>query len=655
MSGFSLSKSKKENEDLHDVWRKQRAKRQGYAEPSHPFQYQGSADINTYKMFTELGHALLREGGNFSFITPSGIYSDKGTGNLRDLFLNKCQWTHLYAFQNERFVFTNIDHRNKMVVFTVTKGGHTTNILTRFRLGPGDSPEAYELESNILNTEYYLPVSATEITKFSPNTKALLEIRTKRDLEILEKIYANSVLLGDDSPTGWGIKYSREFDMTNDSKLFPPRPQWEAKGYRPDEYGHWLKGNWQFYEGNSSVLKRPQGLILSADGNRAININDVDDVALPLYQGIMIGQMEVNRARWISGSGNQAVWEKNLRPGSPYEPQFLISKESVLSNYPNALRMRYLMRNIARTTDSRTMIGSPAPGFAAGHSLAALSVEISSFLQVVGLGSFLSSFVFDWCVRQRLAGTNLSWVFLEELPIPPRSKLLENLVEMAMRLSGVGLIFSKQWQILKSSHQNFKKNGWKSLWAITPYESLRIRTILDAVTAEIYGLELEEFICILQDCDYPTQKLSDNNFTRTLEPKAFWRVDKEKDPELRHTVLSLIAFHKLKEIGLEAFLNLNDGEGWMLPETLRLVDYRLGRDERARQAQPVASRLGERFLAWQLEGTPEESWKECELHAENLTRLLGAVIKTEEIVVQNKLEDSTELKNPIQLNLFGNT
>jgi hypothetical protein len=188
---FSLSKSKKENEDLHDVWRKQRAKRQGYAEPGHPFQYQGSADINTYKMFTELGYALLRDGGNFSFITPSGIYSDKGTGNLRDLFLNKCQWTHLYAFQNERFVFTNIDHRNKMVVFTVTKGGHTTNILTRFRLGPGDSPEAYELESNILNTEYYLPVSATELTKFSPNTKALLEIRNKRDLEILEKIYAN--------------------------------------------------------------------------------------------------------------------------------------------------------------------------------------------------------------------------------------------------------------------------------------------------------------------------------------------------------------------------------------------------------------------------------------------------------------------------------
>ena len=33
--------------------------------------------------------------------------------------------------------------------------------------------------------------------------------------------------------------------MTNDSKLFPPRPQWEEQGYRPDEYSRWLKGDWR--------------------------------------------------------------------------------------------------------------------------------------------------------------------------------------------------------------------------------------------------------------------------------------------------------------------------------------------------------------------------------------------------------------------------
>ena len=33
--------------------------------------------------------------------------------------------------------------------------------------------------------------------------------------------------------------------MTNDSRLFSPRPRWEAKGYRPDEYSRWLLGDWR--------------------------------------------------------------------------------------------------------------------------------------------------------------------------------------------------------------------------------------------------------------------------------------------------------------------------------------------------------------------------------------------------------------------------
>jgi hypothetical protein len=113
-----------------------------------------------------------------------------------------------------------------------------------------------------------------------------------------------------------------------------------------------------------------------------------------------------------------------------------------------------------------------------------------------------------------------------------------------------------------------------------------------------------------------------------LDPKGFWRVDKDKDPELRHTVLTLIAFHDLeskirehggdRDAGIAAFLAQNHGEGWLLPETLRIADYGLGHDDRAREHQPVASRLGPRFYDWQLTQTAEESWRECHLHARNL-------------------------------------
>ena len=61
---------------------------------------------------------------------------------------------------------------------------------------------------------------------------------------------------------------------------------------------------------------------------------------------------------------------------------------------------------------------------------------------------------------------------------------------------------------------------------------------------------------------------------------------------MRHTTLTLVAFKRLKEVGIEAFLN----EDWQLPEE-------------------VAEAMGPRFLDWQLEKSVEESWKECEEHA----------------------------------------
>ncbi|MBC2711207.1 MAG: hypothetical protein HGJ94_09490 [Desulfosarcina sp.] len=155
----------------------------------------------------------------------------------------------------------------------------------------------------------------------------------------------------------------------------------------------------------------------------------------------------------------------------------------------------------------------------------------------------------------------------------------------------------------------------------------------------LYGISCDDAFHVLKDCDLPLGVASPNR----NNPKGFWRVDKDKAPELRHTVLTLVAFHDLEEKirecdgdrdkGIKAFLNQNDGEGWMLPETLRLADYGLGHDDRAREHQPVAGRLGPRFYDWQLAQSPEESWRECHLHARNLLgqegyfNLLGEVLR----------------------------
>ncbi|MBL0158883.1 MAG: hypothetical protein IPP47_17510 [Bryobacterales bacterium] len=202
---FPLDKKFSQSAADHRLWADLRKGRSGFADPAHPFLHQGSADLNTYKMFLETGYALLRGGGRLGLLVPSGIYSDKGAGSLRQLFLKESRWSHLYAFQNERFIFGAVHHSFKVAAIQVVKGGDPESLRTRFRLGPGDSPEAHELETDFPNEDGYLALSVSEIEEFSPHSGAILEIRTPRDLEIVKKLYTNGVLLGDKSPDGWNI------------------------------------------------------------------------------------------------------------------------------------------------------------------------------------------------------------------------------------------------------------------------------------------------------------------------------------------------------------------------------------------------------------------------------------------------------------------
>jgi hypothetical protein len=152
-------------------------------------------------------------------------------------------------------------------------------------------------------------------------------------------------------------------------KLFPPRPQWEAKGYRPDEYGHWLKGNWQPYEAARSILQRPEGLILSADGSSAIHIDEVEDVALPLYQGVMIQQFDFSSVEYLSGSGLRTKWKDTNWSDKQISSQYLISLQDVRQTSEKSLFPRIAFRDVQNAANQRTMIACIIPVLPCGNTV----------------------------------------------------------------------------------------------------------------------------------------------------------------------------------------------------------------------------------------------------------------------------------------------
>ncbi|MCL4079459.1 BREX-1 system adenine-specific DNA-methyltransferase PglX [Coriobacteriia bacterium Es71-Z0120] len=684
---FAISRGR-ENDALHGRWRDLRRASRGYADAAHPFRHQGSADINLYKLFLEAAHALLRRGGRLGFIVPSGLYSDHGTGALRELFLDRCRWEWLFGFENKEGIF-DIHRSFKFNPVIIEKGGRTAAIRTAFMRRALEDWERAE--------EFAVPYTREQVERFSPKSRAILEIQSARDLEILEKIYANSVLLGDDGPDGWGVTYAREFDMTNDSKLFPPRPVWEAKGYRPDEYSRWLLGRWRPIEElwaelgvdparvvpaeveleewlfdttagperreaeerfvHGHLLKPgdvartpwrlrcaqppydalpipraeiPAGIVLSREGDAWVREDEVEDVALPLYQGKMI-----YIDNWALSEGSFDVPQSDLA-----DAEYLIG--AVDWGVPPLRNTRLAFRDIARATDKRTLISTVIPGLPCGNKVPLLTEDDSRDDARLVMQAVLGTYWADWAARQRVAAAHINWHVASSFAVLRPDLVPPGLVRDAALLLFGGRVFA-------TSAVRLGLPDACVLTARTRLERYRRRIALSAVVACALGLDWDNVTHILSDVCLPA-------VSSDLDARGFWRVDKDKDPELRHTVLTLVAFHDLEEkiracggdrdAGIEAFLGQNEGEGWMLPETLRLADYGLGHDERAKHPQPVASRLGPRFYDWQLAQSAEESWRECHLHARNLLGEQGYRELLDEIAARERGEEPGRVEEP---------
>ncbi|HOY67833.1 MAG TPA: hypothetical protein PLP29_13180 [Candidatus Ozemobacteraceae bacterium] len=365
---------------LHAAWAAQRAKKTGLSDPEHPFRHQGSADLNSYKLFVEQACALLKTGGRLGLVTPSGLYTDKGSGSLRQLLIDRCTWNWLYGFENRDRIF-DIHRSFKFAVTIAAKGGSTESIKAAFMRHDLDDWAA---------ARGILDYPAERIRAFSPKSLSILEIRTGRDLEVLTKIYGNSVLLGDQGPDGWGITYTREFDMTNDSKLFIPRDKAEAAGYRPDPYGRWA----------------------GPDG----------DILLPLYEGRMIGQFDFSQKGWMRGRGRSAEWRDIPWENKQIEPQYLMRS----FDYQTEIRKKYgceqkyksktIFMGIGSATNKRSMYSAVVGDYPCGNAVPVLRpVHVAN--GALGLTASLNSFAYDFALRLRLGGLNLNYFVLEETPL----------------------------------------------------------------------------------------------------------------------------------------------------------------------------------------------------------------------------------------------
>lgn len=328
----------------------------------------------------------------------------------------------------------------------------------------------------------------------------------------------------------------------------------------------------------------------------------IEDVALPICGGRMISQFDFGAKGRVSGKGRRPVWREILWVRKQVEPQHLMGLEDYRDGIDLCWRPEVGHMDIGSATNAHTATGSWLAGMPCGNS--ALTLALASVRRAVDPTAAFCSLASDFVTRRRVTGLSLSFHILAQNSLVPLEaacfrtgaiadpargpcSTAPDLAPAAIELAGTDSM------ALAASP------------AATVAERRRLQAIADGTIAAAFG----------------------------LNPRGLLHVDEDEPPAFRHTVLTVNGFNVPafrvraadgdRKAGIESFLLQNDGEGWLLPETLRLADYSLCHDDRVRHHQPVASDLGPRFYGWQLVQSPGESRHECHLHARNLAGRAG--------------------------------
>jgi len=385
-------------------------------------------DINFYKLFLEQCFNLLRPNGECGIIIPSGIYTDLGTKQLREMLFVETQIDSLFGLSNERFIFEGVDHRFKFCLLTFEKGKSTESFQAAFRINAREAIRVEKLDTFLNNQDECIEISVNLIRRLSPDSLSVMEFKNQGDIRIAEKML-QFPLLGKQIEGKWNLRLTAEFHMTNDSHLFKQEP---GKG------------------------------------------------RLPLYEGKMIHQFT-----HLYAEPRYWVEEKEARKA-------LLGRNGIDNDQKFDYQCyRFAYRSIARSTDSRTFIGTILPkNVVGGHSLNVV-LPIQDNRYTLFICATLNSLFFDFALRQQVSA-NLTMFFIYQTPVPRLTsgdKYFWDIVQRAAKLICTAPEFDG---LAQEVGLNSHREG-----VTDETERAQLRGELDAIIAHLYGLTEAEFAYIL--------------------------------------------------------------------------------------------------------------------------------------------------------------
>ena len=349
---------------------------------------QSSADMDTYRLFTERCFELLDENGFFGIVLPSGLHKDDGAiGLRRELLFKKAKIEGLIDFQNQMGkkkgkIFEGVHPSFKFLLLNLKKDKPQDIFPCQFM-----ERNLEVLDENEFPKNPKMKQSIKEIKNLSPRDCSIIEFKNPRDINLFKKAKNKFPELGSKIEGLWNLVFYREFDEKNDSHLFKTQK--------------------------------------------------LSDDYLPLYKGEAIYQYEFNHNLSLINRYVSIKSRKVQGKGFPFEKE-------CYKNY------KLVIRDVARNTDERSLITTVIPknSFTV-NTLHGVCIETNNLLHrnkyMLSLQAFLNSFVLDYFIRQKITA-HVNQKFLLPLNVPrliEKDPYFKRLVKRSAKLTCIGNEFNE--------------------------------------------------------------------------------------------------------------------------------------------------------------------------------------------------------------------
>ncbi len=345
----------------------------------------GGGDINLYSLFVERAMSLIKPDGFVGLLTPSGIYADKTAAKFFKSVSTSGRVGGVFDFENKKIFFKDIHASFKFCALIL--GGKKR----RFR----KTECAFFLHDTktIADEDRCFQLTSADFSRVNPNTGTAPVFRSRRDAEITRRIYEQHPVLVDRSGGGeckvWPVKYTRMFDMTNDSHLFRTAGQLDAEGFYPVEGNRWKKG---------------------------------EELYLPLYEGKMVQAFNHRAASIVINPENlnrpaqprEATDEEHANPNWLPEHQYWMPASEC--GWTSKSNWVLGFKEITAPTNARTFIAALFPAVGFGNKVPILKPEKTDRNEWL-LAANLNAMPFDFVTRQKIQGQTLNLFIVEQLPV----------------------------------------------------------------------------------------------------------------------------------------------------------------------------------------------------------------------------------------------